>query len=166
MRQLKAMGQLSYEMTRLRRAVLCVALLVLGACSEATNGTGMISKRIGEVIAQPDARDLDLAKLTSFGWDHFYVLQSGTSREQICEFIGASRKTCGRIVRYQVVPADSVALVFGLNGNLTHIELHALVNGQFQMPTDARGWTREEAVFAIRRIASGTPKDTVVLEKK
>ena len=88
---------------------LLIALLVgLAACSEATNGTGMISQRIGELAHDPGARELDLAKLTSFGWDRFYFFKPGTSREDICKFIGANRSNCGRIIRYTTVPYEAL----------------------------------------------------------
>lgn len=42
--------------------------LLLG-CSELLNGTGMISKRIGEVVHTPGSTEVDLAKLATSGWD-------------------------------------------------------------------------------------------------
>ena len=79
---------------------LCLALV---ACSEVANGPGMISQSIGDIVRDPSAREVDLAKLTSFGWDRFVVFKPGTTREEICDFIGAGRNHCGRIVRYTVL---------------------------------------------------------------
>lgn len=142
-------------------------VLALAACSEATNGTGMISQRIGELAHDPGTRELNLAKLTSFGWDRFYVFKPGTPREEICRFIGASRNNCGRVIRYLAVPSDSAALVFALGGQLTHTELHALANGQFDIaPGDAQGIRKQAAVFRIRRSSSSTGADHIVLEPK
>jgi hypothetical protein len=152
-----------------RRLLPCLALatlLALGACSEATNGTGMISQRIGEMARDPEAHEVDLAKLTTFGWDRFYFFAPGTSREDICKFIGANRNNCGRVIRYAAVPSDSVTLVFALGGQLTHTELHALANGQFDITPGDAGIRKQAAVFRIRRNTPGTGRDRVFLEPK
>ncbi|QPF73377.1 hypothetical protein G8A07_10915 [Roseateles sp. DAIF2] len=151
-----------------RRAQMKVAALLLlalaaAACSEFGGGTGPISRKIGEVVRDPAAQELDLARLTSFGWDRFYFFPAETSREQICAFIGAGRKHCGRIIRYPVVPAGSVALLFGLDGQLTHAELHALENGRFDLQLSPEGHPRSASVFKIRRIPSSSGRDTVWL---
>jgi hypothetical protein len=148
--------------------LLLAAFLIplLSACSELGNGTGQISKRIGEVTHDPAAREVDLSKLTSFGWEYFYFFKPGTSREDICKFIGANRTNCGRVIRYDRVPSDHMALFFGLNGNLTHTELHALGNGEFDMPVTEHGHPKSRSVFVIRRLSVGTSQDRIVLEPK
>jgi hypothetical protein len=130
---------------------LCLALT---ACSEVANGPGMISQRIGDQVRDPSATTVDLGRLTSFGWDRFVVFPPGTSREDICAFIGAGRNHCGRIVRYTVVPSDCVALAFALGGQLTHLELHALSNGRLDASTPPRSVPRAAAVFRIHRETS------------
>ena len=141
--------------TSLLRRNLALGLLVLGAaaCSEVANGPGMISQRIGDIVRDPAATEVDMRKLTSFGWDRFVLFEPGTPREQICDFIGAKRPHCGRIVRYLSVPEDCVALAFALDKQLTHIELHALAHGRFDLRPRA-GMPREAAVFRIRRETS------------
>lgn len=141
-------------------------LLLFVACSEATNGTGLISQKIGALAHDPGNREVHLAKLTSFGWDRFYVIRSGASREEVCEFIGANREHCGRIIRYTTVPPDSVALVFALGDQLTHTELHALANGQFELTPVTQATPREEAVFVIHRSSAGAGADRISLELK
>lgn len=136
---------------------LCATLalcLALAACSEVANGPGMISQRVGDIVRDPTAQEVDLGKLTSFGWDRFVVFKPGTSREEICDFIGAGRNHCGRIVRYTVVPEDCVAIAFALNNKLTHLELHALANGQLDFTTPPRSLPRSAAVFRIHRETS------------
>lgn len=132
-------------------AAICLAL---AACSEVANGPGMISQRIGERVRDPVATEVDLASLTSFGWDRFVVFKPGTTREAICEFIGAKRPHCGRIIRYTVVPEDCVALAFALDNQLTHTELHALANGRFDATPPPAGLPRAASVFRIRRETS------------
>lgn len=144
-------------------ALVAVALIGSG-CSELGAGTGQISQRIGQVVQDPSARTVDLGRLTSFGWDRFYFFKPGTRREEICAFIQANRNICGRIIRYTEVPADHMALLFGLGGQLTHTELHALAHGQFDVPLDESGIARERSVFRIHRVSMGTGKDTVLLE--
>ena len=143
---------------------LCLSLLV-AACSELGNGAGQISQRIGEVTSNPEAREVDLAKLTSFGWDRFFIFKPGTPREDICRFVGANRTNCGRVFRYESVPQDSMALLFGLGSQLTHTELHALANGRFDLPPSERGYPKSAAVFKIRRSLSGSGQE-VWLEPK
>ena len=144
---------------------LLVAALLVG-CSEARNSTGTISKRIGEAVHTQGATEVDLTKLTTFGWEYFYAFKPGTTRDEVCKFIGANRNVCGRVVRIDRAPADHMFLIFGLNGQLTHIELHAVENGQFDMHFTEQGHPRSRSVFKVRRSSSGTGKDIVYLEPK
>ena len=146
--------------------ILLVVLVLLCACTELGAGTGQVSKRIGEITHDPTAKEIDLSKVMSFGWDHFYYFKPGTTREEVCKFIGADRNTCGRIIRYEKVPGDHMALLFGLNGALTHSELHALANGEFEMPLGEEGHPKSRSVFNIRRLSVGTAQDRIVLEPK
>ncbi len=129
------------------------------ACSELGNDTGQVSQRIGELARNPQTRQISLADVTSFGWDRFFVFQPGTKREEICQFIGAKRTNCGRVIRYESVPATHVALVFGLGNQLTHTELHALANGRFDLPPSERGYSKEAAVFKVRRALAGAEQE-------
>ena len=141
-----------------RRLVLVVATL-LAACSEMGNDTGQISQRIGDLAKKPETKEVRLAELTSFGWDRFFIFKPGTKREEICDFIGAKRPSCGRVIRYESVPQTHVALVFGLGNQLTHTELHALANGRFNLPPSERGYPKESAIFKVRRALSGTEQE-------
>ncbi len=149
---------------------LLVALLplavALSGCSETRNSTGMISQRIGQAVHSERVQELDLAKLTTFGWAYFYAFKPGTTREEVCKFIGAGRNTCGRIIRIERSPDDHMFLIFGLNGQLTHVELHAVENGIFDLEFSDGGHPRERSVFKVRRSSSGSGKDTVHLEPR
>ena len=128
--------------------------LAFTACSEVANGPGMISQRIGERVRDPAATEVDLGRLTTFGWDRFVFFAPGTPREKICEFIGAGRSQCGRILRYTAVPECCAALAFALDNRLTHTELHALANGRFGFTPPPGGQPRAQSVFRIRRETS------------
>jgi len=142
----------------MRFAALTLAV-ALAACSELGNDTGQISQRIGEMARNPETKQIRLAELTSFGWDRFFIFNPGTKREQICEFIGANRTNCGRVIRYESVPPTHVALVFGLGKQLTHTELHALANGRFELPPSERGYPKDAAIYKVRRSLSGTEQE-------
>lgn len=146
-------------------AVALTSAALIG-CSEATNSTGMISKRIGEEVHEKKAKEVDLAKLTTFGWDRFFVFKPGTSREEVCKFIGANRNVCGRIVRIERAPDDHMFLLFGLGGQLTHVELHAVQNGVFDLPSTEQGHPKAASVFRVRRSSSSGQTDRIVLEPR
>lgn len=149
------------------RFVFCLAVWVqLLGCSEASNSTGSISKRIGELVHAPGATEVDLRKLPTFGWEYFYVSKPGASRDEVCQLIGAGRSVCGRIIRIAKAPDDHVYLMFGLHGQLTHIELHALANGQFDMQIPPEGFPKSNAVFRVRRSTTGAGQDAILLEPK
>jgi hypothetical protein len=135
-------------------SMLILALGLLVACSEVANGTGSISKRLGEAARSPGATEVDLAKLTSFGWDRFYAFKAGVTREEVCEFIHAGRNICGRIIRIERAPKDHTYLIFALKGQLTHVELHALANGEFDFTFPSSGQPKEASVFKIRHSTS------------
>lgn len=146
--------------------VALAALAGLVACSEVRNSTGPISKKIGAIVHAPGSTEVDLGKLTTFGWAYFHALQPGATREDVCKFIGASRSVCGRIVRVERAPDDHMYLLFGLNGQLTHIELHAVENGRFDLEFNEAGHPRSQSVFRIRRSSSASGKDIIVLEPR
>ncbi len=140
--------------------------VVLSGCSEMRNGTGMVSQRLGEAVREPGAREVDLGKLTSFGWAYVHVSRPGVTREEMCAWIRAKRNDCGRIIRIEKAPDDHVYLLFGQRGRLTHVELHALSNGMFDMEVPEGGLPRERAVFRIRRGAGPEGRETVWLEPR
>ncbi|MCV2363348.1 hypothetical protein LNV23_07785 [Paucibacter sp. DJ1R-11] len=149
----------------LARACLVTSFSVLlAACSELGAGTGQISQRIGDITRDPTAHEVDLAKLTSFGWNRVYHFEPGSTREAICDFIAAGRSVCGRIIRYPAVPADHQALVFALGPQLTHVELHAMAHGRLELKQEAGGLPRSHAKFNIRRISLGTAQEKIALE--
>jgi hypothetical protein len=147
-------------MLRLITLLLALSLTLVG-CSETRNSTGMISQRIGQAVHSERVNVLDLAKLTTFGWAYFYAFKPGTTREEVCKFIGANRNTCGRIVRIEQAPEDHMFLIFGLNGRLTHVELHAVENGIFDFDFTDRGHARDMTVFKVRRSSSSSGKDKI-----
>ena len=152
---------------QLSRLLISVVLAahILG-CGEMGGGTGLISQKIGKITREPGAKEVDLAKLTTFGWAYFFFFKPGTSREDICKFIEAKRTTCGRVIRYEKVPSDHYALLFGLNGNLTHTELHALANGEFDFEMPQDGIDKSRSVFTIKRSSSTNGQDRIFLEPR
>lgn len=145
------------------RALLAAAVCALAACSEVTNGTGLISQRIGEAVREPGVREVDIARFTTFGWDRVRYLPSGTPRDEVCRAMGANRKYCGRVIRYDAVPADAVTLLFWLDGQLTHTELHALANGRLDFAPGGDGLPRASAVFRVVHRVQADGHDDIVL---
>jgi hypothetical protein len=141
-------------MRSLPLAVLALAA-ALAACSESINSTGMISKRIGEAARKPDAKQVDLGSLTTFGWDRFYVFKPGATRDEMCKVLGANRNVCGRVIRVDKTPEGHVAMVFDLRGQVTHFEFHAIENGRFDVSFGENGVPRSATIFNVRR-SSGT----------
>ncbi len=137
----------------------------LSSCGLAADSAGQISERIGGIARSPDSRELDLAGLTSFGWDRLFVLKAGTPRSALCRFIGAKRNQCGRVVRFEAVPAGHQALVFALaDGQLTHLELHAEANGRLDVDIPAQGLPKARCRFKVRHVASTGQEPQAVLE--
>ena len=151
---------------RTRLTVGLVLCALIASCSEMRNDTGIISKRSGDLVHTPGTTEVDLRTLPTFGWEYFYVSKPGVTREEVCRLIGAGRNVCGRIVRIEKAPDSHVYLIFGLNGQLTHIELHDLANGRFDMQIPAEGFPKSKAVFRVRRSSSCTENDAVLLEPK
>lgn len=131
-----------------------LAAAALAACNASPNSAGQISDRIGEIANDPSSQEVDLPKLTSFGWDRLFMFKAGTPREEICRFLSANRHSCGRVVRYEAVPSGHIALLFTLGPQLTHIELHALANGEFDVDPGPQGLPKSAAVFKVRHVAS------------
>ena len=121
---------------------IVVCALVAGGCSELTGGAGQISQRIGEVTSDPAAQEVDLAKLTTFGWDRLYLFKPGTPKKEICAFIGTDGAFCDQVIRHESVAGESMTLVFGLKDELTHAELHAFTNGRFDVRRVKKGFPR------------------------
>ena len=139
----------------LRLLTLLFAVALASACSEAINGTGMISKRLGEAARAPGTTEVNLGDLTTFGWDSFYAFKPGVTREEVCQFIRAGRNACGRIIRVQRAPADHTFIIFALRGQVTHVEQHALANGLFDFAFPESGQPRSASIFRVRHSTSG-----------
>ena len=153
-------------MRRSSYTLLFAAAMLLLACSELMGGVGPISKRIGEKAREPTTSEVDLGKLTTFGWDRVYFFKSGAPKKEICDFIQADEKECPRIVRHESVAGESMTLVFSLRDSLTHVELHLLENGRFDVTQTKDGLPRENAVFKIRREIAADGKSVYWLEPK
>jgi hypothetical protein len=146
------------------RFLILAAAWVLAACNMAPNSAGQISERIGLVANDPSTKELDLTRLMTFGWDRLHLFKAGTTREALCAFLNAGRNACGRVVRYEVVPADHVAMLFTLGDQLTHLELHALANGVLDVSSPPGGLPREACVFTVRHVASTGTAPVAMLE--
>ena len=120
----------------------------------------------GPVAAEPAVWVIKDADSTIYLMGTVHVLKPGTTREEVCQLIEAGPDVCGSIVRIEKVPEDHEYLVFGLEGRLTHLELHALENGQFALKSNERGYARARSVFRIRHSQNGSGKDTIHLEPK
>ena len=143
-----------------------VLSLAVGGCGETSAGAGQISQRIGEVASDPAVREVDLGKLTTFGWDRVYFFKPGTPRKEVCVFIAARDGLCERVIRHQSVAGESMTIVFSLKNQLTHVELHSLANGRFDIEPSRAGLPREASVFKVRREPSTDGKAILWLEPK
>lgn len=137
-------------------AIVLATAALLAACNAAPNSAGQVSERIGLIVNDPSSRELDLSSLTTFGWDRLHLFKAGTTREDVCKFLGAGRNVCGRVVRFETVPADHVATVFTLGSQLTHLELHADANGVFDVESGETGLPKSSCVFRVRHGAGPT----------
>ena len=138
----------------------------VAACNVAPNSAGQISERIGQIANDPSNKEVDLTKLTSFGWDRLFIFKTGTSRDEICKFLNSNRNTCSRVIRYETVPSDHIAILFVLGYQLTHIELHALSNGEFDVDPGPSGLPKSSCIFKVRHVASTGATPVAHLEPK
>jgi len=155
-----------HEMRLRSRLGMLFAVSALAACNVAPSSAGQISERIGQIANDPSNKEVDLTKLTSFGWDRLFMFKAGTTHEEICKFLNANRNTCGRVVRYEAVPSDHIAILFVLGYQLTHIELHALANGEFDVIPDPSGLPKSSCIFKVRHVASTGAAPVAHLEPK
>ncbi|MGY4828188.1 hypothetical protein ACVNIS_06400 [Sphaerotilaceae bacterium SBD11-9] len=152
-------------MHHLSRLVLLTITVLVGAC-DLVNGAGHISQRIGETAKDPSASEVDIGKLTTFGWDRMYLFKPGTPKKKVCEFIEANEKYCDQVVRQESKEGESMTIAFSLANQITHIELHLLENGRFDMNPDDKGIEKSLAVFKIRRETDPNGKTMVYLSPK
>jgi hypothetical protein len=137
--------------------------LAAAGCNDLLGEPGQISQRIGEAANAPSAVEVDLTKLTTFGWDRLILFKSGTPKSEICAFIGATDAYCGRVIRHESVAGESMTMLFALNGQLTHAELHALSNGRFDVAPIRGGIPRAACVFKIRKELAADGKSVIWL---
>ena len=151
-------------MSRRCVAKTLLVALALSGCNDLIGEPGQISQRIGEAATAPSAAEVDLSKLTTFGWDTLYLFKSGTPRKEICAFIGAKENHCNQVIRHESVAGESMTMLFGLKGQLTHAELHALSNGRFDIAPSRNGIPKAACVFRIRKEVAPDGKAVVWLE--
>jgi hypothetical protein len=154
------------QMRPVLASLLAFAALGTSACSDPFGGAGHISKKIGDMARDSNVSTIEVARLTSFGWDHMHFFKPGASKQEVCDFIGADKRVCDQIVRDESREGVSMTIAFSLKHRMTHVELHLLENGRFNIRPTAEGVEKSAAVFAVHRETAPDGKTVIALEQK
>ena len=107
------------------------------------------SSRLGREIRDPGVTQIDLASITTFGWDEVFLFEPRTPRASVCAALGVRERYCRLVVRTESVDGEHMTIAFRKQGRVTHAELHRRFNGDFLPLGGEQRLRREEARFRV-----------------
>lgn len=145
----------------LHRVVSLSVALALG-CSGFGDGLrnpSAVSAAIAERVARGPGTEVRLDELTPFGWRRVYVFGPYTSLATIRDSLGlADIREAARLARHIEERDDIDLLVFYFEHVGPQSMEHPRKQGDFAPELGARGYRPDEAIFAVREAALGSPR--------
>lgn len=138
-----------------RLLLLYLALISLLGCS-GPNQPGPVSKELHNKLRIEESHDVDLAKLTTFGWDELFMYGPYMLRTEICKQLGISESDCRKQVRAESSDDGEMVLIFRKHGKIVHTELHFRINGDFLPLSFPQPLTPQNARFAAKTEGEST----------
>ena len=129
------------------RPFALVLLLWIAACSDL--GSGPITKALKHEIREIQAKQVELSKLTTFGWDEVFLFEPYTPRSSVCATLAVHPKHCERVIRAESNDDGQMTIAFRKAGRVTHAELHVRWNGDFMPWPSGRPISRSAAIFRV-----------------
>ncbi|NUZ04724.1 hypothetical protein HQN59_03015 [Schlegelella sp. ID0723] len=142
-----------------RLGILAV-LIALANCGGLDGGT--VSGRLGRQIRNPAVTHVDLASVTSFGWDEVFLFPPQTPRASVCATLAVRERFCRLIVRTESLDDETMTIAFRKQGRVTHAELHRRINGDFLPLDNEQRLRREDARFRVVADGLGDTGDALL----
>jgi hypothetical protein len=124
----------------------------LFGCSDAYRylQSGEVGWAMKQALRDRHADKLELARLTQFQWDEFFVFGPYQPTRAVCERLGLAERDCKSTITRESADDGEMLMVFRTNGKVVHTEMHLRWHGDF-VPAPWHAFSRESAVFSVSR---------------
>lgn len=133
------------------RTVLAILLsLSLSGCGDIYRyiKSGEIGWALKKEIRDKKATKVDVAKLTEFEWDEFFVFDPYQPKKEVCKRLNLSPSDCESSTAFESISDGEMLMVFRRNGVIVHTEMHIRWHGDFT-PAPDKPFTPQTAVFSV-----------------
>jgi len=133
------------------RTVLSIFLvLCLSGCGDIYRyfKSGEVGWALKKELRDRKATRVELAKITTFEWDEFFLFGPYQPTSEVCKRLALSTRDCKSAITAESTDDAEMLMVFRLNGIVVHSEMHIRWHGDFT-PTPDNALTRQTAVFSV-----------------
>ncbi|GAB2847698.1 hypothetical protein GCM10027277_14750 [Pseudoduganella ginsengisoli] len=125
-------------------------MLATAGCGEAYRylKSGEVSWALKHELRDRKAEKIELAKLTKFQWDEFFLFGPYESKEEVCGHLTLSGVECQNEIKDESTDDAEMLMVFRLKGKIVHTEMHIRWHGDFE-PDAVQRFTPITAVFLV-----------------
>lgn len=133
------------------RTVLAILLaLSLSGCGDIYRylKSGEVGWALKKELRDRKATKVELAKLTKFEWDEFFLFGPYQPTSEVCKRLELSAGDCKSVITVESTDDGEMLMVFRLKGRVVHTEMHIRWHGDFT-PVPDEPFTPRTAVFSI-----------------
>ncbi|MFZ6749950.1 hypothetical protein [Undibacterium sp. Ren11W] len=133
------------------RTVLTILLaLCLSGCGDIYRylKSGDVGWALKKELRDKKATRVELAKITKFGWDEFFLFGPYQPTSEVCKQLALSPDDCKSAITAESTDDGEMLMVFRLKGKIVHSEMHIRWHGDFT-PAPDEPLTPQTAVFSV-----------------
>jgi hypothetical protein len=133
------------------RTVLAMLLaLCLSGCGDIYRylKSGEVGWALKKELRDRKAARVELAKITKFEWDEFFLFGPYQPTSEVCKRLALSPGDCKSAISAESTDDGEMLMVFRLKGKVVHSEMHIRWNGDFT-PEPDEPLTPQTAVFSV-----------------
>jgi hypothetical protein len=133
------------------RTVLAILLVLsLSGCGDVYRylKSGEVGWALKKELRDKKAIKIELAKLTKFEWDEFFLFGPYQPTTEVCRRLDLSAVDCKSTITVESTDDGEMLMVFRLKGKIVHTEMHIRWHGDFT-PVSEKPFTPQTAVFSV-----------------
>jgi hypothetical protein len=134
----------------LRALLALVMAFSLSGCGDIYRylKSGEVGWALKKELRDRNAKKVEIAALTKFEWDEFFVFGAYEPTNEVCKFLKFSEAECKSTITVETDNDGEALMVFRLKGRIVHVEKHLGFHGYFKSAS-VGPFTRGTAVFSV-----------------
>jgi hypothetical protein len=133
---------------------------LLVSCDPSGYLSGPVGKALRNEVRERKQREIDLVSMVPFKWDELFLFEPYSPRSEVCKELRLKESECSSIVKSESTDDGQMLLVFKLEAQIVHTEMHIRFNGDFTPLDFKQPITPTTAKFRVQEeghSASGKP---------